>query len=143
MNLSWTERIARLMPEPASVRDLRSFGLVVGGVFAIIGVWPLALHALPVRTWALAVAAPLVVAALTVPRALRYPYRVWMFVGHCLGWVNARVLMTLIFFLVFTPIALVMRLMKRDALRRRLDPSASTYRVIVAPRTSSHVSHPF
>ena len=49
-----------------------------------------------------------------------------MFVGHCLGWVNSRVLMTVVFYLVVTPAALVMRVMGRDEMGRRRDPSAST-----------------
>jgi hypothetical protein len=131
------------MPEPSSVKELRSFGLIVGGIFAIIGLWPLLRHGLPVRVWALVPAAPLVLAALTFPRALRYPFRGWMLVGHCLGWVNSRILMTLLFYLVFTPTAIVMRAMKRDAMTRKLDAAANTYRVLKTPRESSHLSHPF
>jgi hypothetical protein len=141
--LSWTERIAHLMPEPKSSKDLRSFGLLVGGVFALIGVWPLIRHGLPVRTWALVLAGPLVLAAIAFPRALRYPYRGWMFVGHCLGWVNTRILMTAVFYVMVTPAALVMRALKRDSMTRRLEPSASTYRVVKASRPASHLKHPF
>jgi len=131
------------MPEPRSIKDLRSFGFVVGGGFAIIGVWPLLWHALPVRAWALWIAAPLAVAAIVYPRLLRYPYRFWMLVGHCLGWVNTRILMTVMFYGVFTPAALVMRLFGRDALAIRMDRSATSYRVAKAPREASHLNHPF
>ena len=131
------------MPEPSSAKDLRSFGLIVGGAFAVIGLWPALRHGLLVRVWALALAGPLVLAALVFPWSLRYPYRAWMFVGHCLGWVNTRILMTLMFYAVFTPTAIVMRVMKRDAMTRRLDPAAKTYRVIKAPRPASQLRHPF
>jgi hypothetical protein len=77
------------------------------------------------------------------PSALRYPYRGWMFVGHCLGWVNSRILMMVVFYAIVTPVALVMRAMKRDTMTRRLEPSASTYRVVKAARPASHVKHPF
>ena len=131
------------MPEPKSKKDLRSFGLIVGGMFALIGLWPLLRHGLPVRTWALVLAGPLMVAALVLPGSLRYPYRGWMFIGHCLGWVNTRILMTLMFYVVFTPAALFMRAIGRDAMSRRLDRSAKTYRVTRAPRQPTHLSHPF
>jgi hypothetical protein len=143
MNLSWTDRLARLMPEPRSIKDLRSFGLIVGVGFSIIGVWPLVRHGLAVRAWALWIAVPLALAAVLFPRLLRYPYRVWMFIGHCLGWLNTRILMTVMFYGVFTPAAIVMRMFGRDALARRLDPSATTYRVAKAPRQASHLTHPF
>jgi hypothetical protein len=131
------------MPEPKSATDLRSFGLIVGGVFAFIGLWPLLRHGLSVRTWAIALAVPLVLAALVAPWSLRYPYRVWMFVGHCLGWVNSRILMTLMFYAVFTPAALLMRIAGRDAMSLRFNRSATTYRVVKTTRGPSHLSHPF
>jgi hypothetical protein len=141
--LSWTDQIVRLMPEPKSTKDLRSFGLIVGGGFGVIGLWPLVRHGLPVRLWALELAVALVLAGLIVPRALRYPYRGWMFIGHCLGWLNTRILMTLIFYVVFTPAALFMRVIGRDAMTRKYESSAKSYRVNKAPRQASHLSHPF
>jgi hypothetical protein len=143
MSSSLIERIVRLMPEPKSTKDLRSFGLIVGGIFGVIALWPLVWRGMPVREWALLLAVPLMVLAVVFPRSLRYPYRGWMFIGHCLGWVNVRILMTLMFYGVFTPAALVMRVIKRDAMNRRLDPSAATYRVIKSARPPSHVAHPF
>jgi hypothetical protein len=131
------------MPEPKSKKDLRSFGLIVGGIFALIGLWPLVRHGLPVRVWALVLAGPLVLAAVVLPWSLRYPYRGWMFLGHCLGWVNSRILMTLMFYLVFTPAALVMRAIGRDAMSRRLDKSTASYRVVRTARQPTHLSHPF
>jgi hypothetical protein len=131
------------MPEPKSPKDLRSFGLIVGGGFTVIGLWPLVRHGVSVRMWALEIAAALILAGLLFPRALRYPYRGWMFIGHCLGWLNVRILMTLIFYVVFTPAALFMRMIGRDAMTRKYESSAKSYRVIKAPRQSSHLSHPF
>jgi hypothetical protein len=131
------------MPEPKSPTDLRSFGLIVGGGFAVIGMWPLIRRGLPPRLWALEIAAALVLAALLYPPVLRYPYRAWMFIGHCLGWVNTRILMTLIFYVLFTPAALVMRAIGRDAMNRKFESSANSYRVAKLPRQASHLSHPF
>jgi len=131
------------MPEPSSQKDLRSFGLIVGGGFALIALWPVVWHGLPVRMWALIMAVPLLLSALTFPRILRYPFRVWMLIGHCLGWLNQRILMTLMFYAVVTPAAIVMRVSGRDPLQRRFDPAATTYRVLKAPRPASHLQHPF
>lgn len=44
-----------------------------------------------------------------------------------IGWVISHVAMAVIYFGVFTPVALVFRLLGRDALRRRLDRSAASY----------------
>ena len=42
-----------------------------------------------------------------------------MRMAHALGWVNSRILLALLFYLVMTPMGLVQRLAGRDALRRR------------------------
>jgi len=44
-----------------------------------------------------------------------------------IGWVVSRLALALLYFLVFTPIALVFRLVGRDALQRSADPNAKTY----------------
>lgn len=131
------------MPEPKSPRDLRSFGLIIAAACLVFGLSPLVLRDEPPRAWLLGVGAVFALAALTVPRALRHPYRVWMLIGHGLGWVNSRIIMTVLFFVLVTPAALVMRLMGRDALMRRFEPGATSYRVVREPRPASHMKHPF
>jgi Saxitoxin biosynthesis operon protein SxtJ len=44
-----------------------------------------------------------------------------------IGWVVSKVTLALLYFLVFTPIALAFRLIGRDALQRSADPNAKTY----------------
>jgi hypothetical protein len=44
-----------------------------------------------------------------------------------IGWVVSKVALALLYFLVFTPIALIFRIKGRDALQRSFDPKASTY----------------
>ena len=51
------------------------------------------------------------------PSALRVPSRWWWRVAQALGWINARVLLTLFFALVVTPVGVVMRLFGRNPLR--------------------------
>ncbi|RPJ40592.1 MAG: hypothetical protein EHM19_13445 [Candidatus Latescibacterota bacterium] len=65
--------------------------------------------------------------ALLFPPAIRPVRWVLLKVGHALGWFNTRLILTLIFYLVFTPIGLVLRLLGKDLLNRRIDPNAPTY----------------
>ena len=51
-------------------KELRNFGLIVGGLFALIGLWPLIRHGEPLRVWALVLAALLV--PLGTPSLTRY-----------------------------------------------------------------------
>lgn len=51
----------------------------------------------------------------------------WMLAAFPIGWVVSHVAMAIIYFLVVTPIALLMRIVGRDPLSRRFDPQAKTY----------------
>ncbi|MFN9546908.1 MAG: SxtJ family membrane protein [Cyanobacteriota bacterium] len=103
-----------------SRRQLREFGLLIGLVFPILLGWLLpALHGHPFRMWTLWIGAPALVLGLAWPRALAWPYRGWMALGHALGWINSHLILGLVFLLVLQPIAAVMRALGHDPLRRR------------------------
>ena len=119
------------MEHPTTTRHLREFGLVVGGLILFLFSWLLpALHGHPLAIWPIWIGLPLVLLGLIAPRSLRQPYRAWMALGHALGWVNGRIVLGLVYWLVLRPIALVMRLCGHDPLRRRWDAQASTYREV-------------
>jgi Saxitoxin biosynthesis operon protein SxtJ len=63
----------------------------------------------------------LLVAGLTYPRLLKYPSALWWKFAMALGYVNARVLLTILFAIVLVPISLVWRLTGKDPLARRRD----------------------
>jgi hypothetical protein len=124
-------------------QQLRSFGLLVGGIFAVLGLWPVVVHGAAVRLWSLVVAVGLIVPALGYPRSLRLPYRLWMALGQGLGWLNTRIILGLVFYGLFTPLGWVMRLRGKDAMQRRFEPAATTYRVVRQSRPSSHMTRQF
>jgi hypothetical protein len=126
-----------------SVRTLRNFGLLVGGIFAAIGLWPLVVRGAPPRASALIAAGLLVLPAIICPRSLAPVYRGWMAVGHVLGWVQTRLVLGLLFYLVVTPVGLIRRRFAADPMRRRLDPAADSYRVASQPRPATHMRRQF
>ena len=71
--------------------------------------------------------AALTVLGLTTPVVLKPVYRVWMALAVVLGFVMTRVILTVVYYLVMTPIGLVMRLLGKDPLDRRPDPGAASY----------------
>jgi hypothetical protein len=132
-----------LTPKCEIEKQLKSFGLLVGGIFASIGVWPLLVHQRGVRLWAIYAASPLVILALLVPRFLAPIYKVWMGIGHGLGWINTRIILGLSFYLIFLPTAIVMRLLRKDPMNRQFLREAESYRVVRPPRPRTHLKHPF
>ena len=97
----------------------------------------------PPRLWSLIPGGLLLVLALAWPRSLTHVYRLWMTVGEALGWINTRLILGGIFYLLFTPIGVGMRLRGKDPMRRTLAPEAESYRVVRQPRPSSHMRHQF
>jgi hypothetical protein len=61
------------------------------------------------------------------PRWFRGFYRIGMTVAFYIGQFFGRILLTLIFLLVLTPLGLFLRLMGKDSLRLKRDPAAQTY----------------
>ena len=124
-------------------KELRTFGLMVGGIFVILGLWPALWRAEAPRLWALIPGLLLVVLGISLPGSLKRAHRVWMFVGHVVGWINTRIILGVVFYGLITPMGLVMRLFGWDSMRRTLVPQADTYRVVRRPRSPSHLTRQF
>jgi multisubunit Na+/H+ antiporter MnhG subunit len=99
----------------------RSFGISVGVVLCVIAAalwWRGRVTRADVVA---AVGVVLLAAGLLYPPLLRYPSAAWWRFSRVLGHVNARVLLTILFALVLTPIGLVWRMIGQDPLGRRRD----------------------
>jgi hypothetical protein len=126
-----------------TIKEHRSFGLMVGGIFAVIGFWPLIRHAENIRLWAVILGSLLVVMGLLLPGRLGPIYKAWMAIGHVLGWINTRIILGIIYYGLFTPMGLVMRVWRKDSMRRQYDETVNTYRVVRRPRPASHMLRQF
>ncbi|MEO7158412.1 MAG: SxtJ family membrane protein [Vicinamibacterales bacterium] len=97
----------------------RSFGLSVGGVLLLMAGFALWRGRMTAAEWLGAVGAVLVVLGAVAPALLYYPSKVWWRFAIALGWVNARIILSVAFAIVLTPISLVWRLIGRDPLQRK------------------------
>jgi O-antigen/teichoic acid export membrane protein len=124
-------------------KQLRSFGLTVGGIFAFIALWPIVVRAADPRWWALLLALCLVLPAVIFPQILIWPYRAWMALGFVLGWINTRIILGILFFLIVTPIGVVRRWLGKDPMGRKLRPDLDSYRIARQPRPPSHLTRQY
>ena len=131
------------MTQAAPVKDLRNFGLLVGGIFSLIGLWPGLVHGDEVRVWALAIGVLLMACGGFVPSSLTHVYQAWMWVGHILGWINTRILLGVVFYGLITPIAIVYRLLGKDSMRQAFSEASTSYRVNRQPRPRTHMNNQF
>ena len=105
----------------------RSFGLAFGGLFAVVAIYR-AWRGRPDAAIAFAIAsAVILLVAFTAPRVLDAPNRVWMRFARALGWINSRILLTLLFFIIITPYGALQRLVGRDRLGRKWHRATPTW----------------
>ncbi|MHC4948146.1 MAG: SxtJ family membrane protein [Planctomycetota bacterium] len=111
-----------------SAGELRWFGLIVLAFFGVVGglvLWQTGSRPATAVLWAIGAAGCLVYYAVG---PLRRPmYLGWMHAVYPIGWTVSHLVLAATYYLVLTPIGLVMRLLGRDAMKRRLEPQARTY----------------
>ncbi|MCC6765490.1 MAG: sxtJ [Deltaproteobacteria bacterium] len=114
------------MAGSAARAELRTFGLTVGTAFVLFGTisWWRGHEIPPKILWALG--ASLLVPGLLFPGTLGPVQRGWMAFAAVLGHVNTRMILTVLFYVVITPVGLVMRLF-RDPLDRALDDGRASH----------------
>ncbi len=137
------------MDKPAAIpapdkKDLRSFGLIFAtGMVLIFGLLFPWLAEKPWPAWPWIIAAGFAGCGLILPQILKPVYFLWMKIGHVLGWINTRIILGVVFFLVFAPVALCLRLLGKDPMQRRLDAQTSTYRVNSEKPPRERMERPF
>ncbi len=112
-----------------SLRTEREFGLIVGGVFSLLGAWWLYRgKLLSAANVVMPVGVTLIILGIIVPRALVLPNKAWMKLAEGMAYVSTRIILALVFFLVLTPIGLIKRAMGWDPLHRRSASDDSFWR---------------
>jgi len=121
------------MKQETSSSQLRRFGFTVAVGLTLIGLlsWYRGHTSVPATLWT--IGAVLFLLGLIVPNCLLPIQKVWMGLAMALGWVNTRIILSLLFYAVLTPIGVIMRLF-RDPLDRRLHDGRVSYWVQKEPK---------
>ena len=104
----------------------RSFGIVFFAVFLLITLYPLSKQG-EIRVWSLIISLIFLFLGLLNSKILSPLNKIWFKFGIILGKIISPLLMGIIFFLVVTPIGLLMRLFKKDVLSLKFDKDNQTY----------------
>ncbi len=122
----------------------RKFGLVTSAI--VVGLFGLAipwLFAFNYPTWPWIFAGILGAWALLLPSTLKPVYFVWMKFGHIMNWINTRLILGILFFGLFLPFGIFMRLFGKDPMHRKIEPSQPSYRVESHDDTKEHLERPY
>ena len=114
----------------------RAFGFVFAVFFSIVALWPL-LNSAPIRLWAAGVAGAITAAAVFNPNLLQPMNRLWFRFGMLLHKIVNPLVMAFLFFLTVTPIAIIFRLIGKDPLNRKPDPTCASYWIERDPKELS------
>tara|TARA_Y100001970_G_scaffold283051_1_gene397291 strand:- start:190 stop:567 length:378 start_codon:yes stop_codon:yes gene_type:complete len=93
----------------------RSFGILFCIVFALISVWPI-IDGGSLRLWPIPISIIFLILGLVNSKLLGPLNFVWVKFGELLGRIVAPIVMAIIYFVIITPIGLIMRLIGKDLL---------------------------
>jgi hypothetical protein len=114
-----------------NIKGLRDFGFLTGGLtvilFGLLLPW---LFSYSIPTWPWIISFLLIGCALVRPLWLRPIYKAWMKIGHILGWVNTRIILGVMYYLIILPIGMIMHLVGYDPMERKKNQSLKSYRKI-------------
>ena len=107
-------------------KELRSFGLILGGILSSFAL----LHIYNGNSFGfviLLLGAEFLLLGAASPDALEIVFHWWMKITHFIGNIFAKIALFVLYFFVFTPIALFMRLLKKDLLYKKIDKEKESY----------------
>ncbi len=107
-------------------KTLKKFAIIMGLAFLVVALIIFFRHKHGLIP-AAALSAVFFILAYTLPETLRPVYAFWMKLAFILSWLNTRLILTLIFYLCITPVAVITKLFGADLLDKRIDKTRQSY----------------
>ena len=104
----------------------KSFGIVFFILFLLVSLYPLTINE-SIRYWSLIISVIFLILGLLNSNLLTPLNKIWFRFGILLGKLISPLIMLIIFFLVVTPIGLVMKIIKKDLLNLKFKKDKETY----------------
>ncbi|MCP4409683.1 MAG: sxtJ [Gammaproteobacteria bacterium] len=130
--------------EKLNAKGYRKFGLTTGVILVVLfGLLIPWIFDLNYPKWPWIIGGTLGALALLMPVSLQPIYIGWMKFGNVMNWINTRLILGILFFGIFLPIGVFMRLLGKDSMHRKLDKTLPTYRVNSEHETKDNVERPY
>ena len=106
--------------------DLRKFGITIGLILMIVSGFLFWKEKESFQIL-LTAGAILLILGVTIPAILKYIYWVWMIFATIIGWIMTRMILSLMFYMIFTPIGFILRLFGKQFIELNWNKTDSTY----------------
>lgn len=117
------------MNKKTSIKELREFGIIFGlGFPLLIGFLIPRILGHDIRLWTIYISLPVMLIGILKPKKLLSFYKIWISLGNILGWINSRIILSLVYLLVLIPISIFMRIFGYDPLRIKINLRDKSYR---------------
>ena len=117
------------------VSSNRSFGIVFFVVFLIVALWPLK-NNLDIRIWSLIISFIFLILGIFNSKLLSPLNKIWFKFGILLGRIISPIVMGIIFFIVVTPTAIILKIFRKDVLSLKKSNSNSYWKKKADYKTS-------
>ncbi|MDZ7818381.1 MAG: hypothetical protein U5K55_07080 [Aliarcobacter sp.] len=107
-------------------KDLKIFVYIWMGIFSIIGIYPIVNYE-KVNLIFIGIAFLLYIVSIINLNFFSNFYNVWMRIGEFLGRISSSIIMFFLFFGIYTPISLVLKIFSKDLLNKKINKDKSTY----------------
>ena len=107
-------------------KELKSFGITIGIVSILISI-ALFIYSKSSAPYFLTIGGVLVVSAYTFPKILLPIQKLWMALAVVLGFIMTRIILSILFYLVITPINFISKLFKKDFLSLKIEKEKKSY----------------
>jgi len=130
--MSWIKDVKNeLSALDVSAKSLKRFGLMIGGIFLLLGIlfhWKNTLVNLRIIFDVIGIL--LLMFALINPKFLRTTYKVWMGFAFALGWLVSRFILIILFYIVLLPIGIIAKIFGKKFLDTNFRDGKSSYWII-------------
>jgi hypothetical protein len=126
--MSWIKDVKEELSElEISKKILRKFGLLVGGVFLLLGLLIYYSSQGLIGIIFVIVGALLFIFGFLIPNSLSGVYKIWMGLALALGWIVSRLLLIILFYLVITTIGFIARIFGKKFLDTKFRDGRESY----------------
>ena len=116
--------IEELLNIPSTKKDFKNFGITFGLIFLGIGTF-LFFKKLESHTYFFLIGPSFIILGFFFPSIIKPFYKAWMGLAIIIGWIMTRIILSVLFFLVMTPIGIFSRLFGKDFLNLKVSHNKS------------------